>query len=368
MKILTFLHSFEPGGVERIALRLVRRWRELGVDAPLFMGRGDGAMAADVGQGLGFISPRQPVFSTAAWETLWMILTLPHVIRRERPDVLFCAGNSYTVVAVALKLLLGKRCPPIIAKISNDLNRQDMILPVRGLYHLWLRFQGRVIDHIVAMAEGMVTEIVEIMRVSPDRVSVIHDPALSTAMLDALRNDMPVAPRSAGRRFVTIARLAPQKNLGLMLRAFARSRGKRDSLTIIGEGPELARLRALAGQLGIAGHVHFLGHLADPALRLRHYDIFLLSSDYEGVPAVILEALAANMPIIATDCSRAMRALLGDGALGAIVAPGDVAALARAISFATPASQNADASLALAQEFTIENAADHYLTLFRACH
>ncbi|MBI0533475.1 hypothetical protein [Sphingomonas sp. TX0522] len=52
MKILTFLHSFEPGGVERIALRLVREWRASGYDAPLFMGRTDGAMRDDVGADL----------------------------------------------------------------------------------------------------------------------------------------------------------------------------------------------------------------------------------------------------------------------------------------------------------------------------
>lgn len=340
----------------------------MGIDAPLFMGRGDGAMAADVGHGLGFISPRQPIFSTAAWETLWMILTLPRVIRRERPDVLFCAGNSYTVIAVALKLLLGKRCPPIIAKISNDLNRHDMILPVRVFYHLWLRLQAYFLDHIVAMADGMVAEIAEIMRVPQERISVIHDPALSTAMITALRNEIAPVRSQAGRRFVTIARLAPQKNLGLMLRAFARSHGNLDSLTLIGKGPELGRLQALTVQLGIADHVYFLGHVADPALRLRDYDIFLLSSDYEGVPAVILEALAANLPIVATDCSRSMGALLGNGALGTLVAPGDVSVMARAISFAKPGSQNANASLALVRQFTIENSADHYMTLFRTCH
>ncbi|MGH1560228.1 hypothetical protein ACRAWD_26530 [Caulobacter segnis] len=55
MRVLTFLHSFEPGGVERIALRLVRRWRALNVDAPLFLGRTDGDMRDDVGAGLDFI-------------------------------------------------------------------------------------------------------------------------------------------------------------------------------------------------------------------------------------------------------------------------------------------------------------------------
>ncbi|WP_128830687.1 hypothetical protein [Sphingobium fuliginis] len=62
MRILTFLHSFEPGGVERVALRLVRRWRDQGIDAPLFLGRGDGAMGAELGHDLDPHVPRGRAF------------------------------------------------------------------------------------------------------------------------------------------------------------------------------------------------------------------------------------------------------------------------------------------------------------------
>lgn len=94
MKVLTYLHSFEPGGVERVALRLVRRWRALGLEAPLFMGRTDGLLRAELADGLAFTTPPQPRFGSAWWETLWMILHLPAEIRRERPDVIFCAGST----------------------------------------------------------------------------------------------------------------------------------------------------------------------------------------------------------------------------------------------------------------------------------
>lgn len=155
MRILTFLHSFELGGVERIALRLVRSWRENGADAPLFMGRVDGPMRGELADGLSYEVPRQPLFGTARWETIWMIATMPRTIRRLRPDLLFCAGNSYTVIAVAMRLMLGRRCPPIVAKISNDLDRPDMPWAVRKLYRVWLWVQGRFIDHFVGMEEPM---------------------------------------------------------------------------------------------------------------------------------------------------------------------------------------------------------------------
>ncbi len=367
MRVLTFLHSFEPGGVERIALRLVRRWRETGIDAPLFLGRTDGAMAEDVGAGLDHMTPPRRWPGIAHWETIWMVLTLPRVVRAVRPDMLFCAGNTYAFVAVMLKLILGRDCPPVVAKISNNLDRTDASRLYRVFYRIWLRIQGLAIDHFVGMEKPMRAEIVQGVRVSPARVAIIPDPALSEAQILALREPVaaPAPPPSEGRRFVTIARLAPQKNLALMLRGFARGGRAHDTLTLFGDGPERPALEALAVTLGIADRVDFRGYVTNPAALLGQYDMLLLSSHYEGVPAVILEGLAANIGIIATDCSRSMAALLQQGALGTLVPVGDEAAFADAIATASPHAQDARRTLHQARRFTIEHGADHYVRVMR---
>ncbi|WP_242122547.1 glycosyltransferase [Sphingobium sp. Sx8-8] len=362
MRILTFLHSFEPGGVERVALRLIRRWREQGVDAPLFLGRSDGAIRAELGAGLDAHIPRQPPFSVSAFETLWMIATLPAFIRRQRPDALFCAGNSYAVVAVAMKLLLGRACPPILAKISNDLERRDMIWPARMAYRLWLRIQGRFIDHFVAMAPGLEQEIAALIRPKNGAVSIIPDPALSLEQIDRLRA-VRAARGGKGRLFVAIGRLARQKNIPLMLDAFSRVADADDRLLIFGDGPARKALEARAGRLGMGDRVRFMGHVADPALQIGRADAFLLSSDYEGVPAVLLEALAVGLPVVATECSAAMRSLLADGALGRLTPVGDVTAFAAAIREA-PMPQDDFVSLRLTRRFTLDAASTAYLDRF----
>lgn len=361
MRILTFLHSFEPGGVERIALRLVRQWRALDVDAPLFLGRPNGDMGDDVGAGLDFISPPN-AGRTANIETLWMLWTLPKIVRRVRPDVLFCAGNTYAVVAVALKLLLGRDCPPILVKVSNDLDRQDQPRWFRFFYRRWLKVQGRCLDHFIGMETPMADEIGESLGVSADRITIIPDPALSRPLIERLRAGRGSGRREgAGRRFVCVGRLTAQKNIALMLQAFGRGARKDDTLTVIGDGAERARLEALARDLGLAGQVIFWGYVPEPASLLPEFDVLLLSSNYEGVPAVILEALAAGLSIVATDCSRSMPTLLGRGAMGELVPVGDEQMLAKAIARARPSSQDAQMSLAQAQRFTIEEASEAYL-------
>ncbi|MBV1687951.1 glycosyltransferase [Novosphingobium sp. G106] len=366
MRVLTFVHSFELGGVERIALRLVRRWREIGVDAPLFVGRVEGDMHRDVGAGLDFFTPPSPPLRTASWETLWMILTLPRAVRRLRPDILFCPGNSYTVVAVALKLLLGRDCPPMLAKVSNGFDRRDMTWWQRGAYRFWLRMQGRYLDLAVGLEEAMEAEICEALRLPAERVATIPDPALSLHLIERLRTE-PRLPRpsEAGRRFVSVGRLVPQKNFALMLRAFHRGAAENDTLTIIGDGPERARLAKLAADLDLDRRVEFRGYVADPSALLPEFDVCLLSSDYEGVPAAVLEALAARVPIVATDCCRSMAGLLLHGVLGELVAVGDERAFADAIANASPAQPDDALSLAQARRFTIDHAGEAYLQEMR---
>jgi glycosyltransferase involved in cell wall biosynthesis len=361
MRVLTFLHSFEPGGVERIALRLVRQWRADGVDAPLFMGRTDGTMRHDVGAGLHFITPDQPRRGSARWETLWMIVTLPRIVRQERPDILFCAGNTYAIIAVMLKLLLGRRCPPIIAKISNDLRRRDKPWWRRLPYHLFLRIQGRLFDHIVGMDASMTDEICRFLAVPREAVTIIPDPALSRSLIARLRTDTTPRPMTPGRHFVAVGRLAPQKNIPLLLRAFATGAEASDRLTLIGDGPGREKLELLVRRLGIHGQVRFLGYVPEPTTLLGEFDILVMSSNYEGVPAVILEALAAKLAIVATDCCSSMADLLGQGRLGELVPIKDEAALARAISRAQPGGQDSALSLAQAERFTLEHASALYL-------
>ena len=102
----------------------------------------------------------------------------------------------------------------------------------------------------------------------------------------------------------TVAALRAEKNLGRLLRAFrlATADGSAPGrLVIVGDGPERPMLEALAQQPGLLGRVDFTGHRPDPAAALAEFDIFALSSDTEQMPISLLEAMAASLPVAATD-------------------------------------------------------------------
>lgn len=370
IRILTCLHSFEPGGVERVALRLNSAWQEAGAEVHLVIGRDGGHTRAGL-KGLARHLRHEVIPGGARidrrTQLMWMLRHLPAIIRRERPDVLFCAGNTYSSVAVGMKLILGRDCPPIIAKVSNDLDRRDMGPILRFSYHVWLKAQAGLIDHYVGMAPAMRDEIARATGLPTHRIAIINDPILRSSELARFAEIRLKREKAAiGRHFVAIGRMMPQKNFALLLRAFARIATTTDRLTILGDGPERPILTALAAMLGVADRVAMPGHVGDLATWLSDADVFVMSSDYEGVPAVLIEAIAANLAIVATDCSVSMRSLVGDGAFGQLVPIGDENALADAMARAPRTQPDHAAALAHARHFTLEQGAADYLALMHA--
>ncbi len=373
MRVLTFLHAFGPGGVERDALRLLQALKaahssEEAMDAPLVMGRLTGPMLDD-SRGLQVQALDGASDRTAGYETLWMIAKLPARIRALQPDVLFCPGNAYAVVAAAMRLWLGRRCPPIVIKISNDLERRDLPGLVRWGYHLWVRLQMRMFDGVIAMAPAAVGEISRIGRIAASRITMIPNPCFTAVELERLAaTGAERTPAAQGTRFLCIGRLARQKNMANLLRGFAHAAGPDDRLTIIGEGGQRPALEALAADLGVAAQVAMPGHVVDPVPVLAAHDVFVLASDYEGLGVVVLEALAAGLPVVVTDCCINMADLLADGR-GLLVPVRDPAALgdamramaARVRDGAGPAHA---AMLAVARAFTVEQGLPAHRALF----
>lgn len=362
-KVLIYLHSFDAGGVERVALRLARGWRALGAEVSIAMGRRGGPLQSEAPADVPVIYPRRTFSWTRHFESLWLVPHLIATVRRTRPDVLFCAGNTYVVVAVLARMVLGAGCPPIVCKVSNSLDRRDFGPVVHGLYAAWLRFQTRFIEHFVGLSPSTFGEMRWFLGVSASRLSVICDPALSINQIGLERRP---DPAQGGRRFVAAGRLATQKAFDHLIRAFAQLPAGRDHLTIFGDGPERMKLLRLVEQLGLADRVHMPGHVADIGPSLVGADALVLSSRYEGAPAVVLEAFAKGVPVIATDCSASLRELLGDGWLGRLVPVGDVEALARVMGSFEPRAYDCESLVAKARQYTVEEAAPRYLDLMQA--
>jgi glycosyltransferase involved in cell wall biosynthesis len=129
----------------------------------------------------------------------------------------------------------------------------------------------------------------------------------------------------------TVTALRAEKNLARLVRAFRRVVDVMPAmLVLVGDGPELPMLQTLVAELGLGGAVRFTGHVAQPQALYAGFDVFALSSDTEQMPLSVLEAMAARLPVAATDVGD-VRGMLAE-ANGRFVVPRDDAALAEALS------------------------------------
>ena len=166
-----------------------------------------------------------------------------------------------------------------------------------------------------------------------------------------------------------VARLTPEKNLGLLLEAFRRVRAARPAvLAVLGDGPERANLEARIADWGLANSVRLLGYRDNVYPYLRRADLFVHTCEFEGFGYTLLEALACGTAVVSTDCPYGPREILGDSEYGVLVPPNDPAALADAMLrlLADPAGQRALAARGhqRAEQLSIERMVRAYETVF----
>ena len=159
-----------------------------------------------------------------------------------------------------------------------------------------------------------------------------------------------------------VGKLSPQKGFDVLLRAFARVRAERPArLVILGEGPQRRALERLARELGIADDVSLPGFVANPFAWMARCAVFALSSRWEGLPSVLIEALACGCAVVSTDCPSGPAEILDGGAFGPLCPVGDAAALAGAILRVLEAPTAPARLRARAATFSVDAAADRYL-------
>jgi glycosyltransferase involved in cell wall biosynthesis len=162
---------------------------------------------------------------------------------------------------------------------------------------------------------------------------------------------------------VCAGRLVAQKRFALALRALAAlGPDSPVRLLMLGDGPERDELQTLARRLGIAARVQWAGHVPDIAPALANASALLLTSRYEGYPAVLIEALAAGVPVLTTDCSPALPEILFDASFGRIAAA-EPQALAQALHQTMALQPRAEAVAMLVQRHRAQSCADTYLAL-----
>jgi len=357
-RVACFISDLADGGAQRAVVKLVggMRARGLGVDVVLVNNEGMHLRRLDAGA---------RIFDLASGRVAKAVVPLAQYLRRETPSALVSFLSHANVVAVAARAL--SRVNPrlvlveqnTVSAVRSDL-RRDALLPAL-VRHAYPRA-----DAVVGVSTGVAQDLVSCLGVPAHKVSVIYNPVVDQELLDAA--DAPSnhawLEDESEQVFVASGRLTQQKDFPTLIEAFRLLRDKATArLIILGEGEERGQLEALIMASGLSADVDLHGFVENPYAYLSRADAFVLSSRWEGLPTVLIEALACGCPVVATDCPSGPREILEGGLYGTLVPVGDAAALCDAMYQVLKTRPAKQLLREHAMNYSVDRAASRYIEL-----
>lgn len=348
MKALFVLPNLAIGGVERVRLTIIEHLASQGIECRL-------ALRQCQGELLGRARKLTVVDDLAARGLHQIVPSLVKLIRREQPTHVITAFPDMGLLTW-LALRIARSRARWVHSVHDThavvASRPDRSGRIRHIVESRLAaFCYRHADAVVTVSEGIRREILDRYVVAPSKVTTLHNPAVPDELLDWTR--LPFEKEGRAYRIVALGRLVQQKGFDILIRAMASVPGSWQ-LDIWGDGVERSKLYALAEELGLRDRIRFCGSTMEPFAIMRQADLFVLPSRHEGLPGVLIEALACQCQIVATDCPQGPREILQEGRLGELVPVEDANALAAAITRVIEGRQTVDAGLLLerAYDFT----------------
>jgi len=306
-QINLILPTLGIGGAELCAIRLANYWHSIGLSVTIIT-------ITEIGAGAARLNSQIPVTSLFSKR---LFLCIPYLIR------LFSASASsinlvfmwpLTSLAVCAWIFSGKRCKLYLTErtclsvhISNDLH-----MPICTA-SLILMFTHRFASGVIAVSHGVANDLSRLARLNKNKISVIYNPvdlpkAPSCAAVTSssiIRNPWPFMTKY---RILSVGSLKPSKNYSLLLKAFEDVNNLLDaSLVIIGEGPEMGKLKSRIFQANLQQSIALLGSRDDLSSWYASASLFVLTSNLEGFPNVIVEAMSFGVPVVSTIALMVLR-------------------------------------------------------------
>lgn len=379
-EIAVFIHSLSGGGAQRRTVTLVNGIASRGYEVDL-------VVVAERGPLRSLVDPRVRVVALTDWVENHRLAKLPRrvqlflalgriagYLRTVRPRV-FLAAASHVHVPVMLAHRLARSDVPVVLRVSNHLSRTGSggAKPKRRLFAprlaRWLYPRAAA---LIAVSRGVGEDIAAVTSYPRDRIHVLVSPVVTDEL--RRRAEEPLEHRwfAPGEPPVLlgVGRLVKQKDFPTLIRAFARVRAVRPArLLLLGRAKnnkKRRRLTSLIDELGVTADVELAGYVNNPLPYMRRAAVLVLSSAWEGLPGVLIEALACGCPIVSTDCPSGPSEILEEGRYGKLVPIGDDASMAAAILAVLDAPPPRDLLRARAEAFAVDHAVDRYLAVLLA--
>ena len=330
MKIVFIIPSLAFGGAQRVLLHLINSLNKNKYSICLVLFQD----ILDYKGELHFSGEIVYLDKKSRWGFLKLIFKLRKTLKTYQPDTVLSFLHYTNIVTMIASLYAKRKFKLILCERSYT---PKYLAKIRlGYLRRWLiKFTYRKADKILTVSKSIARVLEEDFNIKSEKIKTIYNPIMLNEIKDKCQKEIkhPFFEDERAKIIICVGRLAEQKRLDILLRAFSFVR-KRDNsvyLIIVGDGELRKELENLSSELRVNKWTDFVGFQSNPYAWIHKADIFVLSSDFEGFPNVILESMACGTPVISTDCPSGPNEIIVNGQSGILVPTEDEKALAEAI-------------------------------------
>ncbi|WP_395334462.1 glycosyltransferase [Novosphingobium sp. BL-8H] len=361
--IVFYARQLYNGGVDRVVFNLAEEFLARGIKPAIVVD-----MDNPWSPFRDLVPKNVPYIVLDAKGALARIVKLRAYLRRTRPRAVMCTGFGFpNICAIMVRWIAGFRFSLMLTEHCFPSVDLDAAKPWQSRYwffrlaHVFYPFA----DTIVAVSKGTAQDLAKVIRIDPKSINCIYNPIVSDGLIESGQApvdhpwfhdpDVPIV--------IGVGRLEHQKDFGTLITAFAKVRRQmRCRLMILGDGTEREMLVRLVNDLGLADDVVLPGFAPNPHAYTAKASLFVLSSRFESLANVVIEAMALGTPVIATDCPSGPAEALDNGRFGKLVKVEDADELAGAMMDALR-KRPAPVPKSWLEQFTTRASASRYLEL-----
>lgn len=329
-KVMFFLPSLGGGGAERTVIQLANSFAEQGLKIHL----GVCDLSGNKAKLLPEVSPKIELVNFNCGRVMNSVMPLKLRLQAEHYDCLVATQTHTNIVAGIAKKLSGVNTRLIFREVSTPSKNIKLQGITKFVLKTLVNWTYPMAQQIVCVSKGVEADFREYYSYKKNNLSTTYNPVLDDAYYEKLK--VPVTHKffnDTNKVILAVGRLTEAKNFGFLIRSFKALHDQHPDtrLIILGEGELRTEFEALIAELSLTEVVDLPGFDSNPYAYFKYVSLFVLSSNWEGLPGVLIQALASKVKVVSTNCPSGPMEILDDAKFGLLVECNDQAGLTQAM-------------------------------------
>lgn len=353
-KLFFYLPTMEVGGAERNFLKLMNFYNKKGYEVCLILNKKKGKLLNDLEKNI-------KVINLNINRTFKAIFLLRKLILTNKPDIFFSSLTHCNIALIYANVFSLFKTKTYVKECNNFKFQLKYGFLLNHLYIFFISISYKFTSKLISVSNSLKKQLCNILFINPNKIFTIYNSIDCFEIKRKSKEHYKNIFNNNHKTIISVGKLKKQKNFVNLIKAFdfLNAKGKKINLIIVGSGPEKKRLQQLISMFKLSERVKIISETLNPYKYMINSELYVLSSDYEGNPNVILEALCLQMKIVSTNCDFGPSEILKNGKYGTLVKTNNYQDLAKGINLKL--KSNKSDYYPYFKKFSIEHVAKEYI-------